>query len=386
MTKEIEQTHGRIAIVLPDVGVSEATVVSLWVESGGSLAKNQSMLSIESDKTQLDVPSPYDGSDITWDVSEGDVVKQGQVLAHVSVTVVEEIVEKKEVSKKITPVPVQANAERSVVLSVYASPGVRRLARELDIDLTQIKGTGLKGRVTKNDVTQMNSEVTCTLSHVQMASMQHLTNAWQSIPHVTHGESCDITHLEEIRKSAKAEHQLRFSVLPFVVKAVSNALIEHPKFSSRLSADKTKLIKSTHDGINIAVDTPEGLRVPRLDDIASLSLKDLIHALTELGLQSRENRLSAGANAAGEITITSLGGVGGSWFTPIINAPQIAIVGVMRSNMTPVWTGDAWVPRLMLPVSLSYDHRAVDGVDAQKFLNCIKKHLQNLHQDPWVEL
>lgn len=389
-------TSVRSVICLPDLGVNDAVVVSLLVQPGDAVCHDQPLLSVESDKAQMDVPCDVDGLALQWVIKVGDRVRRGDVLAYVdSVTKEKDPRSLLQTAQEVLVTGQQMVSEKLVVipLGVYAGPGVRRMARENNVDLAQVVGSGLKGRVTKEDVHNfLNAQMldtdwkSWTLSPIQRASMAHITQCWQTIPHVSHGDQVDITELDAIRLRVKKERGLRFSVLPFVMKAVSLALEDYPKMAARLSSDKKHLVAHEIEGINVAVDTDDGLMVPRLDGVALLGLKDMILALEDLGARARLGQLAPGAMAPGSITISSLGGIGGQWFTPIINAPQIAIVGVMRASVVPEWIDASWLPRLKLPLILSYDHRAVDGVMAQRFLNSIRNHLEQLHRSSWVDL
>jgi len=282
---------------------------------------------------------------------------------------------------------------------VHAGPGVRRLARELGIDLTALSGTGPKGRITKDDVIAVVRgpavapaapasqdggipEIPAQdfsafgpveirpLSRIQRLSGPALHRSWLNVPHVTHNDEADITDLDGYRReldaAAKAEGY-RVTLLAFLMKASVSALREFPRFNSSLTPEKDALIYKSYYHLGVAVDTPEGLVVPVIRDVDRKGIREISQELGAVSAKARDGKLGVADLQGGCFTISSLGGIGGTGFTPIVNAPEVAILGVVRSRMTPVWDGAAFVPRLMLPVSLSYDHRVIDGALAARF-------------------
>ena len=290
---------------------------------------------------------------------------------------------------------------------MHAGPGVRRLARELGLDLTAVSGSGPKGRITKEDLlagvrgpaaapaaaqgagipeipaqdfSKFGPVEIRPLSRIQRLSGPQLHRSWLNIPHVTHDDEADITDLDAYRKeldtAAKAEGY-RVTLLAFLMKASVSALREFPKFNSSLTPEKDALIYKSYYHIGVAVDTPDGLVVPVIRDVDRKGIREISQELGAVSAKARDGKLGMADLQGGSFTISSLGGIGGTGFTPIVNAPEVAILGVVRSKTAPVWDGTAFVPRLMLPVSLSYDHRVIDGALAARFA----RHLCHLLED-----
>ncbi len=297
---------------------------------------------------------------------------------------------------------------------VHASPGVRRVARELDVDLTKIKGSGEKGRITKEDVlgflqgpataapaaampsggagipeipaqdfSKFGPIETKPLSRIKKLSGPYLHRAWLNIPHVTHNDDADITDIEAYRKEldTKAKDEgYRVTMLSFLLKASVNALKAHPEFNASLSPEKDTLIYKRYYHIGIAVDTPEGLVVPVIRDVDRKGIVELSREMASLSKKARDGKLSAADMSGASFTISSLGGIGGTAFTPIVNAPEVAILGVVRSKMAPVWDGKEFKPRLMLPLCVSYDHRVIDGALAARFTRTLAHVLEDVRR------
>ena len=296
--------------------------------------------------------------------------------------------------------------------NAHASPSVRRLARELDIDLGKIKGSGEKGRITKEDVKKSLSGGTSgqpsggmgipeiptidfskfgpietkALSRIKRLSGPHLHRSWLNIPHVTHTDEADITEIEKYRKELDAAAKVdkkgafRVSMLPFLMKASVATLKLFPDFNSSLSPQKDALILKKYYNIGVAVDTPDGLVVPVLKDVDRKGILEISHELGEISEKARLGKLAATEMQGASFTISSLGGIGGVAFTPIVNAPEVAILGVARAKMAPVWNGKEFVPRLMLPLCLSYDHRVIDGAAAARFTHQLADALEDLRR------
>ncbi|HAA55541.1 MAG TPA: dihydrolipoyllysine-residue acetyltransferase [Myxococcales bacterium] len=299
---------------------------------------------------------------------------------------------------------------------VHASPGIRRYAREKHIDLTLIQGTGRKGRITREDVdefikpggkkvakkatkpiatgtgippipaqdfTKFGPTEVMELGRIKKLTAQAMTRSWLNIPHVTHNDEADVTELEAFRKSLKKEAEkkgVRVSILAFVMKALIATLKEFPTFNASLSPDGETLILKQYYHIGIAVDTPNGLVVPSIKDVDQKSVYELSAELGEVSKKARENKLKLADIQGGTFTISSLGGIGGTTFSPIINAPEVAILGMTRSKMQPVWDGTEFTPRLMQPLSLSYDHRVIDGAEAARFCRHLTTMLSDLRR------
>jgi pyruvate dehydrogenase E2 component (dihydrolipoamide acetyltransferase) len=291
---------------------------------------------------------------------------------------------------------------------VHASPSVRRLARELDIDITKIKGSGEKGRITKDDVkaslrgpaaaepagmgipeipaqdfSKFGPIETKPLARIKKLSGPHLHRAWLNVPHVTHTDEADITDLEAFRKTLDAaakEKGYRVTMLAFLMKASVVALKEYPEFNSSLSPSKDSLILKKYYHLGVAVDTPDGLVVPVIRDVDRKGILELSQELSAVSKRMREGKIATGDIQGGTFSISSLGGIGGTHFTPIVNAPEVAILGVARARMAPVWDGKAFAPRLMVPLSLSYDHRVIDGAHAARFTRRLAQVLEDVRQ------
>jgi pyruvate dehydrogenase E2 component (dihydrolipoamide acetyltransferase) len=297
--------------------------------------------------------------------------------------------------------PPPATSEGPLPGDVHASPSVRRVARELGVDLTKLRGTGEKGRITKDDVlaflagptkapvatapaaqgagipeipaqdfAKFGPIETKPLARIKRLSGPHLHRAWLNIPHVTHNDEADITELEAFRReldTAGREKGYRVTLLAFLMKASVLALKQHPELNSSLSPEKDALILKRYYHIGVAADTPDGLVVPVIRDVDRKGIVELSQELGAASKRARDGKLSPSDMQGASFTISSLGGIGGTSFTPIVNAPEVAILGVVRSKMTPVWNGESFVPRLMLPLSLSYDHRVIDGALAARF-------------------
>ena len=417
-------------IHVPDLeGTTDVAVVEVYVEKGEHVEVEAPLISLESDKAVMDVPSPVAGTIVEMKISEGDTVNQGDLLAIVDVAdsagdeetssevqidpAPEAVAEKKddlapkEPEDKAKPAPNAAPEPRVVQETPlnspqpgsihHATPSLRAFARELGVDLSQVTGTGPKGRITREDVTSWTKKALQSgspsatsfslpsiptadfaafgeveqvdLSRIKKISGPHLHRNWLGVPHVTQFEEADITELEAFRKALNAENRgVKISPLIFVLKAVSAALKEFPDFNASLTPEGTGLIRKKYVHIGIAVDTPGGLVVPVLRDVDRKGVDQLAQELGELSLQAREGKLKAKDMQGAGFTISSLGGIGGTAFTPIVNAPEAAILGLSRSSMKPIWNGSEFIPRLMLPLSLSYDHRVIDGAQGARFV------------------
>ena len=293
--------------------------------------------------------------------------------------------------------------ERSGIALPHASPSIRRFARELGADLSQVRGTGPKGRIMKEDVqtfvkqqlskpeasdkpglpsipqidfSEFGETETVALSRIKKLSGPHLQAAWINIPHVTHHDEADITELEEFRVSLKEEASregIKITLLAFVTKILASALKKFPNFNSSLHPNGDTLILKKYINIGIAVDTPQGLIVPVIKDAHRKSIFDLAREMGEISERAREGKLRPSDLKGGSMSISSLGGIGGIAFTPIVNAPEVAILGISRARTMPVWDGSAFQPRLILPISLSYDHRVIDGAEGARFAAYLSK-------------
>ncbi len=424
-------------ITVPDFGgVQKITVVEVFIKPGEVVAVESSLVSLESDKAVMEIPSPLAGTITEVALKAGDAVASGDLIALIEVageaaqpTRAAEATQTEPtpplptatITKAHSPAPAQPAkpqpapqpaateppAEASPAVLVHATPSVRALARELGVDLTQVKATGPKGRILKEDVAALvkqvmarNSETAPTgglptipledfsihgpvedqpLNRIQKISGPHLHRSWVNIPHVTHFEEADITELDRFRQQLQEESKgaLRFSPLVFAVRAAVAALQAHPLFNSSLvPGEKVVLKRYYHMGI--AVDTPQGLTVPVIRDCDRLGLGAIAAELARLGAAAREGKLTIGEMQGASFTISSLGGIGGAGFTPIVNAPQAAILGLSTTAMRPVWNGETFTPRLVLPFSVSYDHRIIDGAEAARFCRTLRRNLEDL--------
>ncbi len=416
-----------ITVSVPDIGdFEQVDVIEVHIGEGDTINAEDPLITLESDKATMDVPSPFAGKVKSVLIKVGDQVSEGSnvaVLISSSTTAVtqaesknaamSQAVEQKpladdedtrpQIQTAHTPPPtLPPPAEKSGVAPPHASPAVRRYARELGADLTKIRGTGSKGRILKDDVKSFVKSIleggtagpsvsTGTgipplpevdfskfgeievqeLPRIKRISGPHLHRAWLNVPHVTHHDEADITELEAFRQSLKDEatkKSVRITMLAFIMKAVTAALKEFPQFNASISTDGQNLILKKYFHIGIAVDTPNGLVVPVFRDVDKKSIFDLAREMGDVSTRARDGKLKPTEMQGGCVSISSLGGIGGTAFTPIVNAPEVAILGVTRSRVQPVWNGEEFKPRLMLPLDLSYDHRVIDGAAAARFV------------------
>ena len=419
-------------VLVPDIGDFEGVpVIEIAVSPGDSVATEDPLVTLESDKATMDVPSPANGVVKEMKVHLGDMVSQGTLILTLEVNdagpAPEPVAEKEQaIAPSPAPAPPSTQpiaetaaaaprpaARPSPTASLpstastahtpsHATPSVRHFARELGVEIGRVRGTGRKGRVLRDDVTRfVKSELaggggsaggepgsgippvptvdfarfgeieTQALSRIKKISGQHLRRAWLNVPHVTHHDEADVTEMEAFRKSLKeqaAREGVRVTALSFIMKAASAALREFPTFNASLAADGESLVLKKYFHIGVAVDTPNGLVVPVIRDVDSKGILELSSELGELSTRAREGKLKPDEMQGGCMSISSLGGIGGTAFTPIVNVPEVAILGVTRARMTPVWNGQSFDPRLMLPLDLSYDHRVIDGAEAARFM------------------
>jgi pyruvate dehydrogenase E2 component (dihydrolipoamide acetyltransferase) len=405
-------------VSVPDIGnFKDIPVIEIHVKAGDNVSANDPLVTLESDKAAMEVPSPVAGVVAQVLVKLGDRVNTGTPLIRLNgagdldappaaATYATEPAPEvfrgaPEPNFPATGAPPTAGPADHFPApadfgAVHASPAVRRLARELDIDLTKITGTGEKGRITKEDIKRLmrgeprglpSGEMwipaippqdfskfgpieTKPLSRLKRLSGPHLHRAWLNIPHITHTDEADITELENYRQpldAAARKEGYRVTLLAFLIKASVVALKEYPEFNASLSPEKDALILKRYYHLGIAVDTPEGLVVPVIKDVDRKGILELSQELSAISQKMREGKISPIDIQGATFSISSLGGIGGTSFTPIVNAPELAILGVVRATMKPVWDGKAFQPRLMLPLCLSYDHRVIDGALAARF-------------------
>ena len=394
-------------ILLPDLGegIDGAEVSEVSVSVGDRVASDDTILVLESDKASMEIPADVNGSVTEILVSAGDELKPGHALMKIELagdapkekTLVEEKPQKEKSTPPIEITEPKLHLENLTSNStVFASPGVRRLARELGINLQVIKGSGQKNRITKNDLnnyiklqmaissgnipaekqeidfSQWGEVEVQKLTRINLITGQRLQQAWQTIPHVTQFDNADITDLDNYRKKLKtqaAKQDIKVTFLPFLMKAATIVLKEMPEFNSSLDHTDKNLVMKNYYHLGIAVDTPSGLTVPVVRDVDQKSIIDLSSELMDLSSRAREKKLKPGEIKGGTFTISSLGGIGGTAFSPIVNPPEVAIMGVSRSAWKQAYdkaTGE-FNTRLIMPFSLSYDHRVIDGAAAATF-------------------
>ena len=423
-------------IFVPDVGGDESVdVIEIIASVGDFLNEEDGIITLETEKATMDVPTPISGKLVEILVNAGDKVKTGSLIARIEKTVVastpKEVAKEEVIVKNETPAKVESKVETVSVEShvtkttgkAYASPSIRRLAREYGVDLALVNGTGPKNRILKDDIRlyikSVLSNPSCAnltvssntagglgfelaplkeidfskfgeievvaLSKIQKISGPSLQRNAIIIPHVTQFDEADITELEEFRKEqntiySKMNSDVKISPLVFAVKAVAKALRLHPNFNASLSNDGQSMIFKKYVNVAVAVDTPNGLVVPVIKDADKKGFEEIALELKGLSIKAKAGKLTANDMQGACFTISSLGGIGGTAFTPIVNAPEVAILGLSKSEFKPKYNGKEFVPRLMLPLSLSYDHRAIDGADGARFVTTLSSLLGDIRK------
>ena len=426
---------------VPDIGGDEVNVTEIMVKVGDSITEEQSLITVEGDKASMEVPAPFAGVVKEILVKAGDKVSTGSLImkfevagaAPVAAAVPQAAASAPQTVSSATPAAQSGNvsglSQDQVVASAgyaHATPVIRRLAREFGVNLDKVKGTGRKGRIVKEDIqayvkTAVKAFETGTVSaaaagngvangaglgllpwpkvdfskfgeieEVELSRINKITGAnlhrnWVMIPHVTHFDKADITELEAFRKeqNALAEKQklgVKITPVVFIMKAVAKALEAYPRFNSSITEDAQRLILKKYINIGVAVDTPNGLVVPVFKDVNKKGIIELSRELAEVSKKARDGKLTASDMQGGCFTISSIGGLGTTHFAPIVNAPEVAILGVSKSSMEPIWNGKDFAPRLILPISLSFDHRVIDGADGARFLSYINGVLADLRR------
>src|SRR5690554_4573222 len=425
-------------LVPPLDGMEDVPVIEINVAEGDTIEVDGPLVTVESDKASMEIPSPYAGKVVKILVAEGDKLSEGDKL--LELTVADDGNEEDEDGEVESEAPAADSGEDSKPepkaekqsqkepeaqsqsstyeppspgAKVHAGPAVRKLARELGADMTRIKGSGPKSRILKDDVnnyvkhqlqqTQQGSMGTASgsgipavklpdfskfgdiekepMSRMMAVTATNMQRSWLNVPHVTQFEDADITDMEAFRKSQKTAGEkkgVKMTPLPFILKACATALAELPQFNVSLDLERKEVVRKKYIHIGIAVDTPNGLMVPVIRDVDQKGLWDLAAESAELAQKARDRELKPAEMQGACFTITSLGGIGGTAFTPIVNTPEVAILGVSRAAMKPVWDGGEFQPRLMLPLSLSYDHRAVNGADAARFTSLLSQLLGDI--------
>jgi pyruvate dehydrogenase E2 component (dihydrolipoamide acetyltransferase) len=417
-------------VKVPDIGdFSDVPVIEILVAVGDEVEAEQGLITLESDKATMEVPAPHAGVVEELLVAEGDTVSEGDPVAVISGGGGGEVASAEAASVEAEKPELEPEPEAEEEgggraghgdedQDVYASPSVRRMARQRGIDLSQVRGTGRKGRITVEDVEGFDAGAPAPadgggargtgagaglpgldlapwpdvdhakhgeierveLSRIRQISGPNLARNWVYIPHVTHHDEADITDLEAFRRQVNSEQEVKVTMVALLLKAVVPVLKQYPEFNSSLDGDSLVLKHYYHLGF--AADTPDGLLVPVIRDVDQKGLLEVAEELIELSGKAREGRLGAAEMSGATFTISSLGGIGGTGFTPIVNAPQVAILGVTRSKMKPVWDAETeqFVPRLMVPLSLSYDHRVIDGAAAARFCVSLVKVLEDFRR------
>ncbi len=407
-----------VPVVVPDIGdFDEVEVIEILVSAGDELSVEDSIITLESDKASMEIPTPVAGKVIDINVALGDKIALGGLILNVESMDVEKA-PKTPTETKIenptpapiptpsTPVPVTTNTIQAISTlpkgNSHASPSIRKLARELGIDLSSITGTGQKGRVLDTDLKNYVKQIitsgnlgggipktpvidfskfgdteTLALSRINKLSGKHLTACWLNIPHVTQFDEVNINQMEAYRQEQKA-NGVKLTPLVFIMKALVQTLKNHPRFNASLDESGENLIIKKYFNLGIAMDTPKGLIVPVIRDVEQKSLPDLAKELFETSKNAREGKLKPADMQGAGLTISSLGGIGGTQFTPIVNAPEVAILGVSRSYFKPAWNGENFTPALTLPLALSYDHRVIDGAQGARFMAELNDTLQNM--------
>ena len=419
------------SVPVPDIGAKNVPVIEVCIKQGDSIVVDDPLVVLESDKATMEVPAPLAGVIKEVLVKEGEELSQGDLIAMIETTCgLSEVSESKpEISNTSKPVvdkalvepiaaapepPRPSSTEKSDIVDLsgnknaHAGPAVRKLAREFGVDLTQIKGTGSSNRVLKEDVqnyvkahlrgggsatvapampivdfSKWGGIETKSLNRLRQLAAQNFQRSWLNVPHVTQFDEADITELEAYRKGKKVEAQAKdtkLTPLPFILKACAHALKELPQFCASLSPAGDAVIMKKYINIGVAVDTADGLLVPVIKDVDQKGLWELACECIELAAKARNKKLKPDEMQGGCFTISSLGSIGGTSFTPIVNAPEVAILGISKAEIKPKWDGEAFLPRLMLPLCLSYDHRAINGAEAARFTRLLADVLSDLRE------
>ena len=422
-----------VQVKVPDIGdFDEVEIIEVLVAVGDEIAEEDSLITVESDKATMEIPSSHSGTVKEVKVNVGDKISEGGLLVIVESSAAAEVKEeataaepaaveeeaKSEPASSRTPAPaampvVESKPSPTISIdpvsfkSAHASPAIRKFARELGVDLTKVSGTGRGSRIVREDVQSFVKQVmtsgassggaalgvepmpdidfsqwgdieTQPLSKINKLTGKFLHRNWVTIPHVTQFDEADITSLEAFRKQSNKDYEkegVKFTLLSFIMKAVAAGLKKYPRFNSSLDASGENIIMKNYFHIGIAVDTPDGLVVPVVRDVDKKSIVDISIELREISVKARDKKLKPSDMQGGCMSISSLGGIGGTKFTPIVNAPEVAILGVSKADMKPVWNGSEFEPKLMCPLSLSYDHRVVDGADGARFVTYISSLL-----------
>ncbi|TPD54790.1 MAG: dihydrolipoyllysine-residue acetyltransferase [Thalassolituus maritimus] len=426
-SKEVAGGGESKTVPIPDLGGSkDVEVIEVSVRVGEKIDEEQSVITLETDKASMEIPAGVAGTVEEILIKMGDKVSEGDPMVVIKTAASAATQEKSKAAtdsadessdKKPESAPASLSSQSASAKSnaaaaspskqVHAGPAVRKVAREFGVDLALVAGSGPKGRVLKEDVqafvkervngpataggtgipavpeidfSQFGPVTTEALNNIKRATARSMTTAWLNVPQVTQFDHADITGLEAFRKEQNANGDVRYSIVPFVLKAIAKLLKEFPTFNASLAPDGESLIMKGYVHIGVAVDTPKGLLVPVIRDVDQKSVTEITQELGDKASLAREGKLSLKDMQGGCFSLSSLGGIGGTAFTPIVNPPEVAILGLSRSEMKPVWNGSEFVPRLMLPLSLSYDHRVIDGAEAARFSQKLVSYLEDMRQ------
>jgi len=428
-----------VEVKVPDIGdFDDVEIIEILVAVGDVVAEEDSLITVETDKATMEIPSSHSGTVKEIKVKLGDTISKDGLVVILESSGAAAVEVKEEAPKPATqeakaasveeapkPAPAPAAAPAPKVehkpsptaninpesfKSAHASPALRKFARELGVDLTNVSGTGRNSRIVKEDVKAFVKQImetggssnnaggselgvepmpeidfskfgeveTKPLSKINKLTGKFLHRNWVTIPHVTQFDEADITSLEAFRKQLNKEHEkegVKFTMLSFIMKAVAVGLKKYPRFNSSLDPSGENLIMKNYFNIGVAVDTPDGLVVPVVRNVDTKSLIDISKELKEISIKARDKKLKPSDMQGGSMSISSLGGIGGTKFTPIVNAPEVAILGVSKAEMKPIWNGSEFEPKLMCPLSLSYDHRVIDGADGARFVTYVSHML-----------
>ena len=393
---------------LPDIGDFDSVdVIEILVKIGDLVKENDSIITLETDKATMEIPAPFSGQVTNIAIKVGDKISHGDLIltvesdSELAESESEPSVKSKEPEPEVsledsTPAKDKPNKldQKKEEISLdtepdsHASPSIRKLARELGVSLSKISGSGQKGRILAEDLKSYVKQIVTTgniddeieilpLSRIKKISGKHLTHCWTTIPHVTQFDEVNIEQMEQFRQHQK-ERNIKLSPLVFIMKAVVQVLKNHPNFNASLDENGENLVIKKYFNLGIAVDTPNGLVVPVVRDVGKKSLIELAKELTETSERAREGLLKPEEMRNAGFTISSLGGIGGTQFTPIINSPEVAILGVSRTQIKPIWNGESFEPTAMLPLALSYDHRVIDGAEGARFMADLNQVLRNI--------
>jgi len=406
-------------VIVPDIGdFDEVEVIEILANVGDELSEEDSIITLESDKASMEIPTPVAGKVVEINIALGDKLSLGDLILNIETTksgsvAIETPIETTPVQTPVTT-PTQAvkKVETALDQSIstlpkgesHASPSIRKLARELGVDLSTVSGTGPKGRVLDEDLKSHVKQIitsggtgaglpktpvidfskfgdteTLALSRINKLSGKHLTACWLNIPHVTQFDEVNIDQMESFRQEQKAKG-VKLTPLVFIMKAVVQALKNHSRFNASLDESGENLIIKKYFNLGIAMDTPNGLVVPVIKDVDGKSLTDLATELAETSAKARDGKLKPADMQGAGFTISSLGGIGGTQFTPIVNSPEVAILGVSKSQMKPIWDGKNFIPTLTLPLALSYDHRVIDGAQGGRFMADLNSILSDIRE------